>query len=126
MVAAAVFGGIFAVIGVILIIKSIQTNNKIKSCREVEAVIVDLIKSRQRSDGRTYTNYTPVYEYYDGEPKQYKSSVSSNITKPVGTAVTLYISESGKVYEKQDCIIKLVIGVIFTLVGALFAVLSFM
>lgn len=72
---------------------------------------------------RTY--YYPVYEYYDdGEFKRHESNISAMPPKPLGTEVPLYISEDGKVRDKQSASIMILVGVIFVAVGIIFTVVA--
>lgn len=72
-----------------------------------------------------HTYLYPVYEYYDGgEFKRYESNVYSTPQKPLGTEVTLYISEDGKVREKQGTSVMILCGSIFAVVGVIFAVVA--
>lgn len=121
------FGILFVLIGTGVLIGGLRNNNSIKNSREVSGKIVDFIKRRGRGQhGHMHTYCYPVYEYYDdGEFKKYESNVSVMPPKPLGTEVTLYISEDGKVRDKQGALIMILVGVIFAAVGAVFAVIAF-
>ena len=122
------FGVLFVLIGIGVLIGGLANNNSIKNSREVSGKIVDFIERKYRShQSHTWrtVNY-PVYEYYDdGEFKRHESNVYVTPPKPLGTEVTLYISEDGKVREKQGTSIMILVGVIFAVVGAIFAVIAF-
>ncbi len=122
------FGGLFVLIGIGVIIGGLASNNSIKNSREVTAKIVDFIERKYRSQQshKWRTAYYPVYEYYDdGEFKRYESNIFTMPPKPMGTEATLYISEDGKVREKQSASVMILAGVIFAVVGAIFAVIAF-
>lgn len=122
------FGVFFVLIGIGVLIGGLANNNSIKNSREVTAKIVDFIERKYRSQQshKWRTAYYPVYEYYDdGETKRHESNVSVMPPKPIGTEVTLYISEDGKVRENQGTSIMILVGVIFAVVGAIFAVIAF-
>lgn len=120
------FGALFVLIGIGVLIDGLANNNSIKNSREVSGKIVDFIKRRGRGQGghmRTY--YYPVYEYYDdGEFKRHESNISAMPPKPLGTEVTLYISEDGKVRDKQSASVMILVGVIFAAVGIIFTVVA--
>lgn len=121
------FGVLFVLIGIGVLIGGLANNNSIKNSREVNGKIVDFIerkyKSHQSHAWRT-VNY-PVYEYYDGgEFKRHESNVYVTPPKPLGTEVTLYISEDGKVREKQSTSIMILVGSIFAFVGVIFTVVA--
>lgn len=120
------FGVLFALIGIGVITGGLANNNAIKNSRELSGTIVDFTERRGRGQGghmRTY--YYPVYEYYDGgEFKRHESNVSSTPRKPLGTEVTLYISEDGKVREKQSTSVMILVGSIFAVVGIIFTVVA--
>lgn len=120
------FGVLFVLIGIGALIGGLVNNNSIKNSREVSGKIVDFIKRRGRGQrGHMHTYLYPVYEYYDGgEFKRYESNVYSTPQKPLGTEVTLYISEDGKVREKQGTSVMILCGSIFAVVGVIFAVVA--
>ena len=126
MIEFAVFGAIFIIIGIALIIDYVRNNAEIKNSREINAVIVDFVEKKRstQGDGTFHMIYAPVYEYYDGEVKRFTSPVSSTGHEALGTEVTLYISESGKINERRSVIITLIIGIIFAAAGAGFVVLA--
>lgn len=122
------FGVLFVLIGIGVLIGGFANNNSIKNSREVSGTIVDFIKRNYKSH-KSHTwrtaNY-PVYEYYDdGETKRHESNIYVTPQKPLGTEVTLYISEDGKVRENQGTSIMILVGVIFAFVGVIFAVIAF-
>lgn len=122
------FGILFVLIGIGVLIGGLANNNSIKNSREVSGKIVDFVEKKYRShQSHTWrTAYYPVYEYYDdGEFKRYESNMSSTPQKPLGTEVTLYISEDGKVRDKQSASVMILVGVIFALAGGIFAVIAF-
>ncbi|MDE5992182.1 MAG: hypothetical protein K2G87_03940 [Oscillospiraceae bacterium] len=125
-IAFTAFGVLFVLIGIGVLIGGLANNNAMKNSREVSGTIVDFIKRRGRGQhGRMHTYIYPVYEYYDdGETKRHESNVSVMPPKPLGTETTLYISEDGKVREKQSASIMILVGSIFAVIGAIFAVLS--
>lgn len=59
-----------------------------------------------------------VYEYYDdGEVKRYTNPVASAVQPQLGTEVTIYISEDGKVREKEYAEFMFTSGFILTFGG---------
>ncbi|MDE7288922.1 MAG: hypothetical protein K2N71_05380 [Oscillospiraceae bacterium] len=126
MIEFAIFGAIFIIIGIALVIDYIRHNAEIKNSREINATIVDFVEKKRstQGDGTFHMIYAPVYEYYDGEVKRFTSPVSSTGQVQLGTEVTLYISESGKVSERRSVVITLIMGIIFAAVGAVFVVLA--
>ena len=118
------FGVIFTLIGLGVIIGGFVHKNSINNSREVSGKIVDFIERKVRnSKGRTRTYKFPVYEYYDdGEYKRYESNLYTAPPKPLGTDVTLYISEDGKVREEQGTLFMFLFGGIFALAGIILAV----
>ena len=127
MIGFAVFGAIFIIIGIALVIDYIRHNAEIKNSREVNAVIVDFVEKKRitQGDGTFHMIYAPVYEYYDGEVKRFTSPVSSAGHEALGTEVTLYISERGKVNERRSVVITFIMGIIFLLMGVVFVLLAF-
>ena len=127
MIGFAVFGAIFIIIGIAIVIDYIRHNAEIKNSREVNAVIVDFVEKKRitQDDGTFHMIYAPVYEYYDGEVKRFTSPVSSAGHEALGTEVTLYISERGKVNERRSVVITFIMGIIFLLMGVVFVLLAF-
>lgn len=120
-------GLLYAIIGAALLAVGAKNSKSIKESREVNAKLVDFVGKKHRR-GRHHvmrTYYYPIYEYYDsGEVRQYTSSVSTEPRKPVGTEVTLYISEDGKIMEKSVSKVMYLVGGIFAAIGVLFAVIG--
>lgn len=125
-IAFTAFGVLFVLIGIGVLIGGLANNNAIKNSREVSGTIVDFIKRTGRSQhGHMHTYIYPVYEYYDdGETKRHESNVSVMPPKPLGTETTLYISEDGKVREKQSASIMFLVGGIFAAIGIIFTVVT--
>lgn len=120
-------GLLLAVIGIILLIVGAAGSRAMKKSRRVSAKIVDfVVKTYGRSNKHLMETYCyPIYEYYDdGEVRRYTSSVSELPKKPIGTEVTLYIAEDGKVREKLDSIVMYLVGGVFAAIGVLFAVVG--
>lgn len=120
-------GSLFAVIGFILLAVGAAGSKAMKKSRGVNAKIVDFVVKTYRRSNRhlTKTYCYPIYEYYDGgEVKQYTSSVSELPKKPIGTEVTLYISEDGKIREKSVSKVMYLVGGIFAAIGVFFAVIG--
>lgn len=98
------FGVLFVLIGIGVLIGGLASNNSMKNSREVSGKIVDFIEKKYRNKRTWSTAYYPVYEYYDsGEFKRHESNIYQMPQKPLGTEVTLYISEDGKVRETPGC-----------------------
>lgn len=120
-------GSLFAVIGLILLAVAAVGSIAMKKSRRVTAKIVDfVVKTYGRSNKHLMETYCyPIYEYYDdGEVRRYTSSVSELPKKPIGTEVTLYIAEDGKVREKLDSIVMYLVGGVFAAIGVFFAVVG--
>lgn len=121
------FGVAFLAIGAVGIIISLYMNDRIDNSRQVSATVVEVIKKVDRdADGYSTMMYTPVYEYSDGgEVRQYTSNVSTSKRAEIGSETTLYISEDGKIYQKSGAEIMLFVGIVFAVVGGVFAFITF-
>lgn len=125
------FGGGFLMLGAVIIAVSFLLNARMDSCRQVTAVVTDVIRSydSDRDMGHRYRRhnalmYTSVYEYTDGgEVKTYTSNVSSSRQAVIGSEVTLYISRDGRIYERSAAAVLLIVGIIFAFVGGIFTVI---
>lgn len=125
---------IFSVLGLLLlgvggnlIIDFARLNVRMGSSRQVSATVVDVIEKMERgADGYSTMMYTPVYEYTDGgEVRQYISNVSTSKKAETGSEATLYISENGNIYQKSGAAIMLFVGIVFAVVGGVFAFITF-
>lgn len=125
---------IFSVLGLLLlgvggnlIIDCARLNVRMGSSRQVSATVVDVIEKMERgADGYSTMMYTPVYEYTDGgEVRQYISNVSTSKKAETGSEATLYISENGNIYQKSGAAIMLFVGIVFAVVGGIFAFITF-
>lgn len=125
---------IFSVLGLLLlgvggnlIIDFARLNVRMGSSRQVSATVVDVIEKMERgADGYSTMMYTPVYEYTDGgEVRQYISNVSTSKKAETGSEATLYISENGNIYQKSGAAIMLFVGIVFAVVGGIFAFITF-
>lgn len=115
------FGALGFLIGAAFITAAFVTSNAIKKSREVTATAVDAVSRRERRKHGSYRiMYSPVYEYYDGEYKTYKSSMSSTFEVKLGTKTTLYISEDGKVRERGSAVFMIIFGAVFAFAGLIF------
>lgn len=115
------FGTLGVLIGAVFIIFAFAASNAVKKSREVTATVVDVVSRKERRKrGPCRTVYSPVYEYYDGEYKRYKSSMSSTFEVKPGTGTTLYISEDGKIREQGTNVFMIVFGAIFAFAGLIF------
>lgn len=121
------FGLVFLAIGAVGIIIFLYMNTRIDNSRQVSATVVDVIKKVDwDADGYSTMMYTPVYEYSDGgEVRRYTSNVSTSKRAEIGSEATLYISEDGKVYQRTGAVIVLLVGIIFAVVGGVFAFITF-
>lgn len=123
-------GSLFAFIGGFLLGIGAVGGRAMKKSRRVNAKIVDFKEEKWvKFDGTAFDPYEivhlPVYEYYDGgEIKRYTSQVYNSRKKPIGTEVTLYISEDGKVRDGLDSKIMYLVGGGLAAMGALFAVIG--
>lgn len=123
-------GSLFAFIGGFLLGIGAVGGRTMKKSRRVNAKIVDFKEEKwEKFDGTAFDPYEivhlPVYEYYDGgEIKRYTSQVYNSRQKPIGTEVTLYISEDGKVRDGLDSKIMYLVGGGLAAMGALFAVIG--
>lgn len=123
-------GSLFAFIGGFLLGIGAVGGRAMKKSRRVYAKIVDFKEEKWvKFDGTAFDPYEivhlPVYEYYDGgEIKRYTSQVYNSRQKPIGTEVTLYISEDGKVRDGLDSKIMYLVGGGLAAMGALFAVIG--
>lgn len=123
-------GSLLAVVGIILLAIGAAGSRAMKKSRRVNAKIVDFKEEEWvKIDGTAFDPFEivhlPVYEYYDGgEIKRYTSRVYNSRQKPIGTEVTLYISEDGKVRDGSDSKLMYLVGGGFAAMGALFAVIG--
>lgn len=118
-------GLLLAVIGIILLIVGAAGSRAMKKSRRVNAKVVDfVVKTYGQSNKHLMETYCyPIYEYYDGgEVRRYTSSVSELPKKPIGTEVTLYIAEDGKIREKLYSNVMYLVGGGFAAMGVFFAV----
>lgn len=122
-----VFGILFVIIGVVLLVFYKRISQAIRDAREISGKIVDFkeVRYKRQNSGGYHTTYAPVYEYYyNGEFQRYTSPVSTSTPDPLGTSVTLYISANGQIIEKSEGKFLLVAGIIFASVGAVFVLAS--
>lgn len=123
-------GSLLAVVGIILLAIGAAGSRAMKKSRGVNAKIVDFKEVEQVDPyGTAFKPYQiyryPIYEYYDGgEIKRYTSQVYNSRQKPIGTEVTLYISEDGKVRDGLDSKIMYLVGGSLAAMGALFVVIG--
>ncbi|MCM1497190.1 MAG: DUF3592 domain-containing protein [Clostridium sp.] len=122
-----VFGILFVIIGVVLLVFYKRISQAIRDAREISGKIVDFkeVRYKRQNSGGYHITYAPVYEYYyNGEFQRYTSPVSTSTPAPLGTSVTLYISADGQITEKSEGKLLLVAGIIFASVGAVFVLAS--
>lgn len=93
------FGTVFAVYWIVNYLR-------IKSCRRVNAKIVDYVTvTNNKYGGKKRMLYAPVYEYEDcGEIKRYTSKQAFIYQEPFGTEAVLLISKNGDVTDKTTVI----------------------
>lgn len=117
-----VMGALFTLIGIGAAIGGFVSANALGKSREVTATVVDVVSRKERRKrGPCRVVYSPVYEYYDGgEYKKYKSSMSSTFEVKLGTEMTLYISEDGKVRERGSAVFMIIFGAVFAFAGLIF------
>ncbi len=73
-----IFGVLFIITGIVLLLYSLRVGERIKRSRSVEAKIVDMDVIRKHRHSRSEEQYAPIYEYYeDGEYKRYTSIIYS-------------------------------------------------
>lgn len=127
-IAFIAFGILFSVIGLIILFVSVRQRAGMRDSREIAARIVDFEKRHHRNRGTLEAwviLYAPVYEYTEfGDIKRYTSNVSSTDPDPIGTEVTLYLSKSGKIYEKKGAALLIILGAAFMAFGIFFTVLG--
>lgn len=120
---SSIFGILFLLVGVIMIIVSVWVNLSMIDSRRISANVSEVIETRTQTR-KDYESilYTPVYEYRDGgEVKTYKSLVSSSMPAEVGSEATLYISGNGIIYENRGTLTTLFMGIIFAALGGFLA-----
>lgn len=125
------FGVGFLILGAVIIAVSFLMNAHMDSCRQVNAVVTDVVKGydSDRDANHRYRRhdalmYSSVYEYVDGgEVKTYISNVSSSRRAAIGSEVTLYISRDDRIYEQSEAAVFLMVGTIFAFVGGIFTVI---
>lgn len=121
------FGILFSLCGIVLIISSVMEKIEIRNSSEIGARIVDHEERRViHGRRRPQITYAPVYEYsFLGETRRHTSNVSTNVIPTLGEEVKLYLSKSGKIYEKRSAVTSLIMGSVFVMFGVIFIVLAF-
>lgn len=109
--------------GYLSILGPIKRKKELPNCYVTEGRMVDYLTKRSRSNGKTNTLYTPIYEYYyHGQVRTYESTISSNSSKhrQIGRVVTIVENPyTGKVYCKEDEASSSRLGFVFFVVGIL-------
>ena len=96
------FGILFIISGVVLLLYSLRVSERIKRSRVVEAKIVDMDVIRKHRHSQSEEQYAAIYEYYeDGEYKRYTGIMYSLVPPEIGKETVLYISDDGAVSEKM-------------------------
>ena len=96
------FGILFIISGVVLLLYSLRVSERIKRSRVVEAKIVDVNVIRKHRHSQSEEQYAAIYEYYeDGEYKRYTGIMYSLVSPEIGKETVLYISDDGAVSEKM-------------------------
>lgn len=123
------FGGlVFLLVGLWQLSHGIRRKKELTNARCIPATITRfIVKKTTDSDGHRSNTYFPVWEYnYYGETKEHKSTVSKSGRQEIGSVSTVYITESGDVFEKKEAKASWGIAIVFTVLGAgLFAVMMF-
>lgn len=121
------FGILFSLCGVVLIFFSVMERIEIRNSSEIGARIVDYEEKRViLGRRRPQISYAPVYEYsFLGETRRYTSNVSTNVIPTPGEEVMLYLSKSGRIYEKRSAVTSLIMGIVFMMFGVIFIVFAF-
>ncbi|MBD5130824.1 MAG: hypothetical protein HDT43_13020 [Ruminococcaceae bacterium] len=120
-------GGIlFSLFGVVLLFASVFERSEIKKSFAITAKIVDCEKKTVRYGRKRPTkSYYPVYEYsFLGEVRRHTSNVGSGDPPALGGEVTLYLSKSGHIYEKQSALTSLIFSIVFLMFGVIFIVIA--
>lgn len=118
-----VIGILFLVVGIVQIVIFVRQVVAMRSGYELDARIVDYKEKRvtHYNNGRRSTSitYAPVYEYTDaGNVRRYTSEVSTSIVPTIGKEVTIFLSNSGEVFEKRGAVGVLIIGIVCMVLGA--------
>lgn len=127
-VAVGLGGLVFLLFGVWQLSHGIRRKKELAHARTVSATLTRFSISKNRnSDGDSYNTYFPVWEYdYCGETREHKSTVSKSGRQEIGSISTIYITESGDVFEKKEAKESWGIAIVFTVLGVgLFAVMMF-
>lgn len=121
------FGILFSIVGVVLLISSVLETIEIRNSSEIGARIVDYEERRVRHGNKRHeTFYAPVYEYsFLGEVRRHTSNVGTGTPPVLGEEVTLYLSKSGQIYEKQSAVTSLIGGIVFMTFGVICIVMAF-
>ena len=97
-----IFGVLFIITGIVLLLYSLLVSERIKRSRVVEAKIVDMDVIRKHRHSQSEEQYAAIYEYYeDGEYKRYTGIMYSLVPPEIGKETVLYISDNGAVSEKM-------------------------
>lgn len=120
-------GILFSFFGVVLLIASVFERTEIKNSSAITARIVDYEERSVRYGRKRPTKtYAPVYEYsFLGEIRRHTSNVGNGTPPVLGEEVTLYLSKSGRIYEKRSAVTSLIFGIVFMMFGTIFIVLAF-
>ena len=116
-------GPVFAAIGFYFLIKSIQFKLSKKDIQKVDGELIEYAKERDLDNYSRYVYY-PIYKYwYNGEYKEYKSSIGRNRRKKkISDSVELLIDKSGYIREKREIKSQLFSGIMFLMIGVILTV----
>ena len=119
-VMAGVGGLVFLLFGIWQLSHGIRRKKELANARIMSATLTRFTMSKNRdNDGHSYNTYFPVWEYdYYGETKEHKSTVSKSGRQDIGSVSTIYITESGDVFEKKEAKSSWGVAVVFTVLGA--------
>lgn len=124
------FGFSFFINGAHCLYKCVILGKKLKYCREISGKILSYytnvdVHYNQFNNLVITHSYTPIIEYeYNGETKIYISSVDDNIQSALGTLISLYIDENGKIIDKREYSFNRLLGMILTISGAAFLIIE--
>ena len=112
------FGILFIISGVVLLLYSLRVSERIKRSRVVEAKIVDMDVIRKHRHSQSEEQYAPIYEYYeDGEYKRYTGIMYSLARPEIGKETILYISDDGTVSEAKFLSGLRIGGILLVIIG---------
>ncbi len=123
---ARIFGIIFAVIGLLLIIMFFRKKKNCTSVTKGTVVDIDVERNYDREHDRSYSVEFPIYEYtVDGQTYTEKATSSSGNSKyRIGDEVDIYYNpiKPDEFYVSGENA-EIILGVVFLIIGVIFIII---